>query len=146
MAPEFRLSLTQPCYTYQAVVQLSGRLVLGHGANRDAWAPLLEGAGRIDVLLDLNGVTQLDAAGIGVLVDVCRAVHLRGGTVGVFSASARIRHLLHLTRVCLLFDRPTPCAEVNATRPARRSARPTIISGCTSAFQGPPGMMRSGAL
>jgi anti-anti-sigma factor len=67
---------------------------------------LLAGADRVDLLLDLAAVAQIDAAGVGVIVDLCRSMHRRGGKVRMVAASARVRRMLRLTGVEALLDDP----------------------------------------
>jgi anti-anti-sigma factor len=103
-------------YTNQALLRCSGKLILGHGADRSFWAPLLAGADGVDLLLDLAAVTQIDAAGVGVIVDLCRSMHRRGGTVRMVAASARVRRMLRLTGVEALLDGPGCPRRVAASR------------------------------
>ncbi len=124
MTPQFRLDTVRPGYTYQALLQAAGRLVLGHGADRRFWAPILDGSERIDILLDLAGVTDLDAAGIGLIAELCRSMRRRGGTVRVFAASPRVETLLRLTGVDNALDRPMPLADVPCRVRRRPSDRP----------------------
>ena len=105
---EFRLEIVRPGYTYQALLRCTGRLIVGHGAERFLWAPLLDGTDRVDILLDLAPVTDMDAAGVGLIAALCQAMHRRGGTVRLLSAPARVRTLLRITGVEYALDRPAP--------------------------------------
>ena len=49
------------------------------------------------VVVDLSGVTQLDAGGIGTLADVIRHAKERGRCLAVATTAGRIRTLLQLT-------------------------------------------------
>ena len=86
-------------YADQALLRCSGRLIVGRGAERHNWAAFLDGTDRVDVLLDLSAVTDMDAAGIGVIASLCPSIRRRGGTVRVLAASARVRTLLRVTGV-----------------------------------------------
>src|SRR5262245_40306975 len=105
---EFRLETVRPGYTYQALLRCSGRLVLGRGAERHVWAAFLDGTDRVDVLLDLAAVTDMDAAGIGIIAALCQSMRRRGGTVRLSAASSRVRTLLSITGVEYALDRPAP--------------------------------------
>lgn len=104
----FHLETIRPGYTYQALLRVTGRLVLGIGAERKVWAPFLDGTERVDILLDLAGVTQMDAAGVGIIAALCLSMRRRGGTVRLLAASPRVRTLLRVTGVEFALDRPLP--------------------------------------
>ena len=91
MNPQFRMETVRLGYTNQALLRCSGRLILGHGADGSFWTPLVAGADGVDLLLDLAAVTQIDAAGVGVIVDLCRSMHRRGGTVVAYGITASLR-------------------------------------------------------
>jgi anti-anti-sigma factor len=94
----------------QQVVCVTGPLVAGQGAERSAWSdvlgPVERATLRVDIQLDLAGVTQIDAAGLGLLAELCGAAHRRGGTVQLSAASERAGRMLRVTGVGLLFDLP----------------------------------------
>ena len=105
---DFRLETVRPGYTDQALLRCSGRLIVGRGAERQIWAVLFYGSDRVDVLLDLSAVTDMDAAGIGIIASLCQSIRRRGGTVRMLAASARVRTLLRVTGVEYALDRPAP--------------------------------------
>lgn len=76
-----------------------GRLVLGHGARWGAWTPFIEQATTGPVCVDLSGITQLDAAGIGLLVRVARRIRRQGRDFCIVAAAPRVRRMLALTRL-----------------------------------------------
>ena len=76
---------------------VSGRLVLGHGADWAIWAPYLEPHRGMRVCVDVGDVTQLDAAGIGLLVRVASELRLRGCQVSVVAARSGVRRMLDIT-------------------------------------------------
>ena len=81
------------------VIVALGRLVLEHGARWSAWAPFIDQATREPVYLDLSGITQLDAAGIGLLVRVARNVRRQGRDFCLGAAPPRVRRMLAPTRL-----------------------------------------------
>jgi anti-anti-sigma factor len=83
-----------------------GPLTAGHGAERQVWASLLESPDRADLVLDLSGVTDLDAAGIGMLAELRSAVHRRAGSLQLMEAGRRVKTMLRVTGVADLLDRP----------------------------------------
>src|SRR5687768_10053169 len=59
----------------------TGRLVLGHGADWEAWSPRVAATpGRV-VRVDLSAVTDIDAAGIGLLVRLAVQARCHGRTL-----------------------------------------------------------------
>jgi anti-anti-sigma factor len=81
------------------VIVALGRLVLGHGARWGAWTPFIEQAARREVYVDLSGITQLDAAGLGLLVRVARRIRRQGRDFCIVAAAPRVRRMLALTRL-----------------------------------------------
>ncbi len=81
------------------VIVALGRLVLGHGARWGAWTPFIEQATRGAVYVDLSGITQLDAAGIGLLVRVAGSIRRQGRDFCIVAVSPRVRRMLSLTRL-----------------------------------------------
>jgi ABC-type transporter Mla MlaB component len=78
------------------LVKATGRMVVGHGADPGHWrASLALQPG--DVLVDLSGVTALDARGVGVLASLVRGVTGRGGRLRVVAASPRAERVLAIT-------------------------------------------------
>lgn len=87
------------------VIAVSGRLTLGHGmgtlrtALRDKVAH-----GEKKILLHLGGLTQLDSAGIGVLVSSFATANNHGGQLKLLNVTDRVKDLLLLTKLCTVFE------------------------------------------
>lgn len=79
-------------------VRMSGRLVAGAGAAHPAWAALGREIGR-DLVLDLSGVSAIDAAGVGRLLDTRARLGTRGARLTVRAMSPRVRRTLDLLGV-----------------------------------------------
>ena len=99
------------------VIDVSGRLVAG--GPEFAFATETRRAiddGHAAVVVNLAGVTALDAAGIGAIIGAIVAARERGVTVTIADAPPRVRRLLSLTgvwaAVCGGAAHPalTPCA------------------------------------
>jgi anti-anti-sigma factor len=82
------------------VLTLVGRLVLGEGddALRECIDALVRD-GRINVVLDLHGITYVDSCGIGALVGKYVTLRNRGGHLRLVCPSDRCRHVLALTHL-----------------------------------------------
>lgn len=88
------------------VITVSGRLMVGHGVVGATWASLRTSTEGRDVIVELRGACQLDAAGIGVLASLRQAVTARGHRLTVVADDPRVRRLL---AVCGMPCAATPC-------------------------------------
>jgi anti-sigma B factor antagonist len=86
------------------VLKLSGALLLDDGevALRTAVQELLA-KGRIKLVLDLEGVTQVDSSGVAVLVVKLQTLQKQGGDIRLAHLNARYQRLLTTMRVLPLF-------------------------------------------
>lgn len=86
-----------------AVVRCSGRLV--RGASLDQFERRLEGleSARI-MVLDLCGVVQVDARGIGVLLELRRWARHHSAQVKVVNPSPFVRRVLDATHLSSIFE------------------------------------------
>ena len=109
-----------------AILVLSGRLVAGGGtqALRAAVQTAVDG-GRRAVLLDLEDLSYVDSAGVGMLVEVFRHVTRRGGQVKLLHPSLCARRMLGITHLTCVFDvfDDEPEALLNLTGTDARLAR-----------------------
>jgi anti-sigma B factor antagonist len=87
------------------VLRLSGRLELDAGdlALR-AWIDRLVDEGRIRVVLDMQNVTRLDSAGIGMLVGKFLSVRRLGGMMKLLHLTARTNRLMDITKLVTVFE------------------------------------------
>jgi anti-anti-sigma factor len=97
-----------------------GKLVLGHGADWEAWAPLVAATpGRV-VRVDLSAVTDIDAAGVGLLMRLVVQARRLGRELAVVAASPRVRRVLELVQL----DRLAGSGREPSTSPLSASATP----------------------
>jgi anti-anti-sigma factor len=91
------------------LLRMSGRMVDSTDSRTD-WQSAMQRllAGRI--CIDLAGVTEMDARGLGTLADLAREARAHGSTVSVTSANPRVRRLLEVTRLDTVFDERQPCS------------------------------------
>lgn len=89
------------------VLEPMGRMVLGdHPAGntlKDEVATQLR-EGRRQFVLDLNQVSQMDTSGLAALVTVHIAVRKQHGRIVLVSPPNRVRELLHVTRLDVVFQ------------------------------------------
>ena len=55
------------------------------------------------VVLNMEGVTQIDCAGLGELTRLYRKLHNLGGHLKLLDPPRRVRELLHITRLDTVF-------------------------------------------
>lgn len=88
-----------------AVLDLEGRLILDDGFEqlREVINRLV-GEGRRKLLLNLDGVTYLDSAGVGLIA--CKYVTLcrHNGQLKLCNLQARIHDVLHSTKLLTVFE------------------------------------------
>jgi anti-anti-sigma factor len=100
--PSQKFALVATALPGHLIVKAHGRLVVGHGANAAQWRACLTPHEASDVLVDLAGVTALDAGGVGVLAGLVDRVTGRGGRVRVVAASPRAEWVLSLAGLASL--------------------------------------------
>lgn len=86
------------------VVDLNGRISLGEAAGtlRDTIRGLVA-QGKNRILLNFSGVSYIDSAGLGALVESLNVVTTGGGQLKLFSLPKFINDLLRLTGLIRLF-------------------------------------------
>lgn len=88
-----------------SVVDLSGKITIGEGDSllREKVQALLDG-GKKNILLNLEGVSYMDSAGIGELVACYKRAREKGGTVKLLKPAGKVQDLLALTKLEEVFD------------------------------------------
>src|SRR5262245_48895670 len=86
------------------ILELKGRLVLDDGddAFRDRIDGLVQ-SGKRKVLLNLDGVTHIDSAGLGVMVTKYISLHNRGGQLKLCNVHSRTYRVLNDTKLLTVF-------------------------------------------
>jgi anti-sigma B factor antagonist len=90
------------------VLDLTGRLVVGADEReiaplRNAIRALLK-AGHLDLVVNLSGLTYIDARGLGELAMAMKTVDLAGGRLTLAAASPRVARILAVTRLDRAFE------------------------------------------
>ena len=93
-----------------SIISVRGRWVCGYDVRndlRDHVQALIE-AGRLDVVLDLSGVTFADSTVVGEIASTHSALHRRGGRLTLLNPSTRMSLLLSVSRLTSVIEiRPT---------------------------------------
>ncbi len=87
------------------VLDLSGKITLGEGdiKLREAVNALLD-EGRKNVVLNLQGVTYMDSAGIGELVACYKRAVEKSAKLKLLSPTGKVQDLLVLTKLQTVFE------------------------------------------
>ena len=108
------------------VLDLTGRLAVGRDERelapfRSAIFALLD-AGCRDIVVNLRGLTSIDARGLGELAIAMKTVHLAGGRLRLAAASPRVARILAVTRLDAAFERCDKDVETRAQNDTPTSA------------------------
>jgi anti-sigma B factor antagonist len=87
------------------ILTLSGQLVLDDGdlAFRKKIHELVE-RGRTKVVVDLDAVTYIDSAGIGMVVSKLKTLRERGGDMKLLNLNMRGLRVFGITKLMFVFD------------------------------------------
>jgi anti-sigma B factor antagonist len=88
------------------IVTVKGDITLNKGGDamlKDKVQSLVQ-QGRKHLLIDLSGVSYVDSAGLGELVQAYATTKNRGGALKLLSVTKRLRDLLVLTKLLTVFD------------------------------------------
>jgi anti-sigma B factor antagonist len=88
-----------------AIVDLNGKITLGEstGILRDELKSLLA-QGKKNIILNLNGVTYVDSAGLGELVGAFTTAANQGGSVKLLNLQSKLQDLLTITKLHTVFS------------------------------------------
>ena len=87
------------------LLEVSGKITIGVGdvAIRDA-VHVAWGGGARDILLNLQGVTTIDSAGVGELVSAYTSVAHRGGKLKLVGLPPKVNDILQITQLITVFE------------------------------------------
>jgi anti-sigma B factor antagonist len=109
------------------VLGLTGRLVVGEDERelaslRHAICALLR-AGHRDIVVNLSGLTDIDARGLGELAVAMKTVDLAGGRLMLAAAPPRVARILAVTKLDTAFE----CRDNETELPARNRPLHTCV-------------------
>lgn len=87
------------------ILDLQGKITIGVGdvAVRDAVQTALA-AGSRKILLNMQGVSTIDSAGVGELVSAYTTVTNRGGTLKLVNLPNKVTDILQITQLITVFE------------------------------------------
>ena len=89
-----------------AVVKITGDITLNKGGDvllKDKVQSLLQ-QGQKNIILDMSGVSYVDSAGLGEMVQAYATTKNRGGALKLVSVTKRLKDLLVVTKLLTVFD------------------------------------------
>lgn len=89
-----------------AIVKITGDITLNKGGDvllKDKVQSLIQ-QGHKNLLVDLSGVSYVDSAGLGELVQAYATTKNRGGALKLVNVTKRLRDLLVVTKLLTVFD------------------------------------------
>jgi anti-sigma B factor antagonist len=99
------MNISQRSENGVTILDVSGKITIGVGdvAVRDAVHTALA-SGRTNLLLNLQGVSTIDSAGVGELVSAFTTVTNRGGKLKLVNLPAKVNDILQITQLITVFD------------------------------------------
>ena len=89
-----------------AVIKITGDITLNQGGDvllKDKVQSLLQ-QGHKKIVLDLGGVSYVDSAGLGQLVQIHATTKNNGGSLRLANVTKRLKDLLVVTKLVTVFD------------------------------------------
>ena len=89
-----------------AIIKVTGDITLNKGGDvllKDKVQSLIQ-QGQKNLLIDLGGVSYVDSAGLGELVQAYATAKNRGGALKLVNVTKRLRDLLVVTKLLTVFD------------------------------------------
>jgi anti-sigma B factor antagonist len=87
------------------ILTLTGEITMDDGDL--AFGRYVDGlirAGRVKLVVNLNGVTYIDSAGVGMMVAESKMLRGKGGVMKLAHLTARSHHLLAMLKLKLVFE------------------------------------------
>ncbi len=87
------------------ILDLKGPLALGHGDSelRDR-LPTLSKSGKVNIILNLKDVSEIDSTGLGTLVFGLARLRKSGGRLALLNVNKSHMELFVLTKLAIAFD------------------------------------------
>ena len=88
------------------VIKITGDITLNQGGDillKDKIQSLLQ-QGKQKLVLDLGGVSYVDSAGLGQLVQIHATTKSKGGSLRLANVTKRLKDLLVVTKLVTVFD------------------------------------------
>ena len=89
-----------------AIIKVTGDITLNKGGDvllKDKVQSLIQ-QGHKNLVIDLSGVSYVDSAGLGELVQAYATTKNRGGALKLLNVTKRLRDLLDVTKLLTVFD------------------------------------------
>ena len=120
-----KLNLSVQSHSDHALIQVGGEVDLATCPQLQAVLAELVDRGFHQLILDLEQVSFLDCAGIGVLVEARRRVHKHRGSLKLVRPRPLVRRVLEVTGMTAVFPIDSSLGEALATELAGPSRTPS---------------------
>ena len=90
-------------YKHASIIRVTGRVDAGTYTELENKINEFIGAGHKHLVLEMDGTEYLSSAGVRVLISAQKALKPRGGRVAISQPSQRVRDVLQLAGVDVLF-------------------------------------------
>jgi anti-sigma B factor antagonist len=100
------MQLEQRIVGQVAIVKITGDITLNKGGDvllKDKVQSLLQ-QGQKNIVLDMSGVSYVDSAGLGEMVQAYATTKNRGGALKLLNVTKRLKDLLVVTKLLTVFD------------------------------------------
>ena len=111
-----KVNISGHCYGTLLRIRVTGRLILDPCLAARHWRRIVNAAAGRVLALDVSGVTQVDAAGLGLLVMLAVEVRRRNGRLRLVCATSRTRTLVRTTGLCAALGLVRDAAVARAIR------------------------------
>ncbi len=90
-------------YPHASVIRVTGRVDAGNYAELENKLKEYIDGGKKHLVLELDGIEYLSSAGVRVLISTQKALKPRGGRLAIAQPSNRVKDVLQLAGVDILF-------------------------------------------
>jgi anti-anti-sigma factor len=97
------MEITTRDYPHAHVIRVTGRVDAGNYAELENKLKEYIDGGKKHLVLELDGIEYLSSAGVRVLISTQKSLKPRGGRVVIAQPSARVKDVLQLAGVDILF-------------------------------------------
>ena len=100
------MEITQRTRGSTTIISMHGRWICDYDLRTDLRSHVkrLIEAGRVDLMLDLRGVTFADSTVVGEIASTHVALHRRGGRLTLLNPGKRMSRLLSVSRLANVID------------------------------------------
>ena len=117
--PDSSLKITEREVGDVTILSLAGQILLDEGVGESLKRVNALGArGRVQIVLDVGGVTYMDSAGVGMLASIVKKLRASHGDMKLVNLSTRGQRVLGTMKLNLIFEEcESEEAAINSFKP-----------------------------